>query len=494
MFVNILVPLIVTPFILKALDPEAYGLISIGLMLQAILAVLEAGFSSALLRTFAERGASPDQSVQHGMHDLLRTLEYFYLALAGIVCLLFLMIAPLIAKYWLVNHALSFTIVWQSIALIGLVIAIRFFAALYGGGLSGLQRQVLLNKISIALNVLSSIGAIVILLRIIPDPRAYFAWYALMGAITAVTLRWTLLATLPASPRAGRFDWTQWQSIKKFSLGMNSLTVTSLAVTQADKVLLSRLLALKDFGLYSIAANVAGFIQYLTVPVQSVYYPRMTQAHAQGDTQSLIALYKFSSHLVLLLVFPLGCTLTLFGRDTLLLWLRAPALAEQMHVVFCLLAAGSTLLTSLMMMPYALTLAHADTKITLRSHVVLIGIQIPAVIFAAMHWGAIGAAGVWCALFSVYGPLYARRVNQRYLPSGHTEWLWGCVLKPALPALIVVGVIKLGVLALAIPSQFAWAYLPAAWGLSLAAAWVIAPLPGVRLRDLMRVRHGIAGN
>jgi len=160
--------------------------------------------------------------------------------------------------------------------------------------------------------------------------------------------------------------------------------------------------------------------------------------------------------------------------------------AERVHVILSLLVIGSTLLTSLMMMPYALTLAHADTRITLRLHIFLLCIQVPAVIYSAIEFGAVGAAGLWCALFSIYGPLYAWRVNRKYLPSSHVQWLWACVLRPALPAMAAVVAIKQAVIALAIPAGFALLYLPLAWGLSQAAAWLVAPLPGFNPRALLR--------
>jgi len=487
MLLNMLVPLIVTPFVLRALGMEAYGLIGVGLLLQSILTFLEAGLSASLSRAFAERTAKEDDAgSRSGMHDLLRTLEYFYAALAGLVCLLVWLLAPFIARYWITDHGLPYDMVWQSIALIGLTIGIRFFVSLYGGGLAGLQRQVVLNAISMTMNVLANFGAVAVLFWISSDARAYFAWLTLAGALTAFALRLALSATLPAPAAPARFDWAQWRSIRQFSVGISSLTVTSLAVTQADKLLLSRLLPLRDFGFYSIAANVANFVQLMTIPVQTVYYPRMTQCQARGDAAELVGTYRFASRLVALLVFPLGFTLALFSRDILLLWLRDPLVAEQVHVILSLLVLGTTLLTSLMMMPYAMTLAHADTKITLRMHVLLLCVQVPAVIFAAIEFGAAGAAGFWCALFSIYGPLYAWRVNRKYLPSGHAQWLWECVARPGLAALAAGIAAKQLVLAFAPPDSLAPAYLLLAWALSQSVAWIAAPLPGVSLRALLR--------
>jgi O-antigen/teichoic acid export membrane protein len=485
--VNLLVPLIVTPFVLKALGTEAYGLIGIGLMLQSILTFLEAGLSASMSRAFAERTATLDDvDSRAGMLDLLRTLEFFYFALVGFVCLLVLLLAPLIATYWVTDHKLPNAMVWQSIALIGVMVAMRFLVSLYGGGLVGLQRQVMLNATSITLSVFANSGAVVVLFWVSSDPRAYFAWLAIMGAVTAISLRFALAAALPSPPRPPRFDWNQWLSIRRLSVGISTLTVTSLAVTQADKLLLSRFLPLRDFGFYSIASNVANFVQLITIPIQTVYYPRMTQCRAKGDTEALLDTYRFASRMVALVVFPLGFTLALFSHDILLVWLRNPEVAEQVHMILSLLVVGTTLLTSLMMMPYAMTLAHADTRITLNSHAVLLCIQLPAVVYFAIEFGAVGAAGLWCALFCIYGPLYAWRVNRKYLPSSHARWLWECVLRPALPALVAVVVVKQAVTLAGLAVGFAVLYLPLAWGLSLLAAWLAAPLPGIRLRTLSR--------
>ena len=60
------------------------------------------------------------------------------------------------------------------------------------------------------------------------------------------------------------------------------------------------------------------------------------------------------------------------------------------------------------------------------------------------------------------------------------------VIKPALPAMAAVAAVKQALIAFAVPQSLSLLYLPMAWGLSLAAAWLAAPLPGLKLRTLMR--------
>ena len=226
----------------------------------------------------------------------------------------------------------------------------------------------------------------------------------------------------------------------------------------------------------------ANFVQLITI--KTAYYPRMTQCRAKGDIDALPETYRFASRMVALVVFPLGFTLALFSHDILLDWLPNPEVAEQVHPILSLLVVGTSLLTGLMM-PYAMTLAHADTRITLNSHAVLLCIQVPAVVYFAMEFGAIGAAGLWCALFCIYGPLYAWRVNKKYLPSSQIGWLWECVLRPAMPAFVSVVLVKQAVTLTGLQGSFVFLYLPLAWALSQLAAWLAAPLPGIRLRTLL---------
>ena len=486
---NVLLPLIITPLLLKALGREAFGLIAVSLLLHSILSLMEVGLSSALSRTFAEKTSNTgDDSKATEMHNLLRTFEYFYLFIVFIVISSVLIISPFLATHWFKEHALPYDIIWQSLSLIGLWIGVRFFISLYSGGLAGLQRQVLLNTIAILLNTISSFGGVALLIWVNPDPRLYFLWLAIAGIITALMLRIALNHVLPARLVPIKFDRAQWKNVKKFVFGMSSLTFTTLAVTQVDKLLLSRLLPLRDFGLYSIAANAANSVQFLATPVLNVTYPKLTQQYATGNEKGLIDTYQYASRLVALLVFPIGITLATFSQEVLNLWLRDSIVASELHWILTLLVIGNCFLTCFMMMPYALTLAHADTKITLKSHIIILLIQVPVVIFSAIQFGAKGTAAAWCLLFIIYGPYYAWAVNKRYLPSSHLSWLWRSIIKPAITALIVIISVKYIVVSNMIPNMYALIYIFLSWSLSQLLVLIFAPLPGVNFRSLNTIQ------
>lgn len=105
--------------------PEASGLIGIGLMLQSILTFLEAGLSASLSRAFAEKDGQ-EAAITRACTIFWRA-RVFLCGLVCLVCLLVTLLAPLLARHWITGHALPHDMVWQSIALIGLMIAMRFF-------------------------------------------------------------------------------------------------------------------------------------------------------------------------------------------------------------------------------------------------------------------------------------------------------------------------------------------------------------------------------
>lgn len=480
--IGVLLPLAITPILLKALGREAFGLIGFGLILQSIFSLMEVGFSASLLRFFAEITSQVEAAGNAmRMHNLLRTFESIYIFLSVGVFLVVLLIAPFLAKHWFVNHSLEYHVVWQCVSLMGFMIATRFFVSLYAGGLAGLHHQESLYKIFIPMNLFGSLGAALVLVWVTPDPRIYFFWLGLSGILTVVILRITLMQKLPKISLKPKFDRKEWLNVKQFTYGMSSLTFTSLAVTQTDKLLLSRFISLQDFGFYSVASNVASFIQVITTPIQSVFFPRLTQLHSLGNKELLNSSYLFASRLVTLIVVPIASTLAVFSQDILFLWLRDLNVAQEMHLVLSFLVCGTCFLVCFMMMPYALSLAHANTKITLKSHIIMLIIQIPIIIFTAINYGAIGTASVMLAMYVVYGPIYSWYINKKYFSNKHFLWLYESILTPAIPAVLVVLSVKWLVIHFSVSNSFSILYLPIVWGAAQTVSWIVAPLPGICL-------------
>ena len=371
-----LMSLIFVPVYIRFLGIEAYGLIGFFISFQALLSLLDMGLGSAVNRELARMSVNLASAAQ--MRCLLRTLEVIYWAVAVLIAVIVLLLAPLLANKWLVAARFSAQEVHQSIAIMGLAFAARWPFALYSGALMGLQRQVLLNGMRIGIETLRSGGAALVLWLISPTLSAFLAWQLGIAALGSLLAGWVAWKSLPAANERPHFDPAQLHRIWRFAAGLTGIAVTVAILTQADKIVLSRMLSLKAFGYYTLAWAVAGALGQLIAPVFSAFYPRLAQAVAQNDELTTKEIYHLGSQLMSAILLPIGVVLALFSREVLLLWTHNSMIADNTHLILSIVVVG-TVLNGLLNIPYALQLAHGWTSLAFYSNVVAIIFLVPMV-------------------------------------------------------------------------------------------------------------------
>jgi len=97
-----------------------------------------------------------------------------------------------------------------------------------------------------------------------------------------------------AVTRAGplHFDWQALKKVWRFSAGMGGIALSGLVLSQADKIILSKMVDLPSFGHYMLATTVAGSLYILVTPLFNVLYPRFSALVATGETEKLAELYQ----------------------------------------------------------------------------------------------------------------------------------------------------------------------------------------------------------
>ena len=123
-----LVGLAAMPFYLKYLGIEAYGLIGFFVTTQAVLSLLDMGMAPTINREVARCSATGNLN-EAG--KLLHTLAVVYWIMAGLIALVILALAPLIAGYWLQSKQLLPETISHAVMLMGLVLACRWPIGLY---------------------------------------------------------------------------------------------------------------------------------------------------------------------------------------------------------------------------------------------------------------------------------------------------------------------------------------------------------------------------
>lgn len=428
------------PLYIRFLGIEAYGLIGVFVLLQSWLSILDVGLTPMLSREMARLTAGAHTA--QGIRNLVRSVEWVYGAIALAIVLTVALAAHWLATHWLRAERLSTDTVTQALMISGSAIAARWLCGLYREAISGLQRQVWLNGCTAFFATLRGAGAVAVLAWISPTIQAFFAYQATLLGLEALTLAREMRRILPTAPRAARFDWQALHAVRHFAGGMAVIAVLAVLLTQVDKLLLSRLLPLSEFGYYALAGTVAGALTVIVEPIRNATYPRLTQLVALGDRSALAEAYHSYSQLLTLMIVPVSLVLSLFAGHILLLWTRDATTTQAVAPLASLLVIGS-MLNGLMHTPYTLQLAHGWTRLTLVTNLIAVLILVPGIYLAVSTKGAPGAAMMWIILNAGYVALAVPAMHRRLLPGEMWRWYREDVGIPATATCAVVALARL---------------------------------------------------
>jgi O-antigen/teichoic acid export membrane protein len=422
-----LMGIVFLPIYIELLGVEAYGLIGFYALIQASLTILDIGITPTLTREMARftAGALSPESI----NDLLRSFEIISYCLAISIGLVVCFSSDWIATNWLKLDQMQVETCSRAIMVMGGVVTLRLIEGIYRGSLLGLQKQVLYNVLNSLFATARALGAIAVLVWLTPTIDIYFAWQAIISILSLVTLALVTHKYLPTLPRISRFSRQEVGRVWKFAGGMMAITLFVLLLTQLDKVLLSRLLPLQEFGYYTLAATVAGILFLLITPISQAIYPRLIELHTLGDEKGLISTYHESAQLITVLTTPVALLLFFFSGGIIFMWSGDAELAEKTAPILTALALGS-FLNGLMHIPYHLQLAHGWTSLTFKVNVIAVILLLPAIFWIVPRYGSIGAAWVWVTLNAGYVIFSINFMHRRILPEEKRRWYIDDILLP----------------------------------------------------------------
>ncbi len=430
-----LMQLLFIPQYIRLMGMEAFGLVGFYLTLQGILQVFDLGLSPTMNREMARYSVQAERAGE--ARDFAHTVEIGYWALGALIGISFCVAAPFIATRWINAQALSTSIVEQAIVLMGVLTILQWPLTLYLGGLMGLQRQAEVNILQIVLSTLNNGGAFLVLLLVSPTIIAFLIWQIAVNVLRVILLTFLFWHSLPPAKRAPRVNAKLIRPVWRFAAGMSGITLSALILTQLDKVILSKLLSLEMFGVYTLATVIAGGLTLIITSIFNVIFPHLAALTALGDAVAEKQFYHRSAQVMSVVILPIAALIAFFPFDILRLWTGNTQVADNGAPIVALLIIG-TALNGLMNLPYALQLAHGWTSLGLRLNAVFIAFQIPGLILMTVKYGAVGAAAVWIILNAVYMLLGVPLTHRRLLVGEARRWLIKDTLIPCIGAMLVI--------------------------------------------------------
>ncbi len=415
------------PAFVRILGLEGFGVIGFFTLLQSSLVLLDFGFSPALSRRFACETQSAVE--RQRAHDLLRSSEVAIAAVAVTLVFAVAWISPWLADEWLQGRLLDKAELISSLRVMGAVVGARLLENLYRGALIGLHQQVGLNGIGAAVATLRGPGALLVLAYIAPDLNVYFGWQLAVSGISILLLARLTRRSLGAMARPPRFDIGALRGLVRFAGGVTVVASLGFLLTQIDKILLSRLLDLHEFGLYSFGVTIAQAPLGFVGPVAQAFFPRFSAMITRGDEEGFRQAYHACSQIVSVLLGSATVILVVFGEQLLAAWTRDSNLATRSYGFIALLSLGS-MLNGLMTVPYFVQLASGWLGLLVRANIVAILLVIPALVLVVPRYGPTGAAAVWLCLNLGYAIFMPPIMHKRMLRGELAAWWKMDVLLP----------------------------------------------------------------
>lgn len=423
------------PVYLQRLGTEQFGLIAFMLSLQAMSLLLDLGAGVFLNRELAQR--AHDSARRDSIRQLIRSFEWLVWPMTIIIATSILVASDAISTYWLNPQQLTRADASTAVKFIGMVVALLWPTSFYAATLSGLEQQPRLNVLVMIFATLRYAGVIPVLYFTNTGLSGFLCWHAVIAAAQTACTGWLLWRNLPHAAQPPRFDLKEILAARHFALGVFAVTALGLLLSQLDRLSMSALRPLREFGCYAVALTISSGLGRLVQPMFNAIYPRLSRFAASNESQELAKLYHLASQILAILVATIAGLICVYSGAVLRLWTGNAALSSELALPLTLLFAGAAV-NGIMNIPYALQLAYGWTRLAMLSNLTSLLIAIPIYIFATKWYGMVGAASTWL-MINLGGlflglPLMHRRLLRGELRS----WYLYDILPPIAAAAFVV--------------------------------------------------------
>jgi O-antigen/teichoic acid export membrane protein len=430
-----LVSILTVPYYIRYMGSEAYGLVGFFVMLQSWFMLLDLGLTPTVARQTARfhGDAVPAQQFL----SLIRALEALFAIVAVLGGAALWLGSGWLATNWLNARSLPLGQVQESLEIVAVIVALRWMGGIYRSVITGAERLVWLGNFTAAIATARFVGVIAVLKFVDARPTTFFWFQLLVAVIEFVGLLAFTWRLLPAATgrKSLREGFREAGHLIRFSMSLAFTASVWVFVTQSDKLILSKVLPLAEYGYFTLAALVAGGVTTLVTPISAALLPRMTRLEAEGRHQELVDLYRQSTQLVAVLALAIALTMALLAHPLLLAWTGNAPLADHAAPVLAWYAIGNAVM-ALSAFPYYLQYAKGDLRMHVVGNAIYVVLLVPLMVWAAQRWGGQGAGAVWLGVNALYLFAWTPWIHRRIEPTLNPPWYLRDILSLLAPVAV----------------------------------------------------------
>ena len=416
-----LIGIVLLPLYIEYMGIEAYGLVGFYALLQSWFMLLDMGLTPTTARETARyRGGSLTPAAYR---HFIRAVEGVFIVVAIVGGITLFFGAEYISNTWLTASELHVDAIQISVQLMAVIIALRWMCGLYRGIITGSEKIVLLSWFTSLMATLRFVGVLPVLIYISATPTSFFTFQLGVALLELLGFVWFSYRLLPKTSKFNRLSWSlaPLKPSLKFSLTIAFTTSVWVFATQSDKLVLSNILTLDEYGYYAVAVLAAGGVLLLGGPVSLALMPRMTNLEAENEHAQLIRVYRTATQFVAVIAGSAAVILWFYAEPILFAWTGETQLAKHAAPIMKLYAAGNGIL-AVSAFPYYLQYAKGDLRLHLIGNIIFVILLIPLVFWIAGQYGGVGAGYVWLGVNLLTFIFWLPFIHHKFEPGLNIKW------------------------------------------------------------------------
>ena len=328
----IVITFFLTPFVVRTLGNESYGIWAILMSFTSYYALADMGVRAAAVKYISQYVGCQDRE---SISKIISTTLLVYLFIATCLSSVVVIVA-LVFPFVISVSQENTTTVRYVILLTGGAVAIKFFGQVFAATIHAHQRFDLSNIVSISSQLISALAYVVVL----------NAGFGLTG-MAAVTLVATVISQLCLAVFAikllggisfpiGNFDREMLKRVMGFA-GTSFLTNTARRLTQYfGTIIIGVIYGPAAVAFYAIPESLSRHAQSFAKAVTSVIDPLASRLESQGQQKSLIKLLILAPRFLLAYSLSVAVLFITHGKQFIGFWI-GPEFALESYPVLCVL-------------------------------------------------------------------------------------------------------------------------------------------------------------
>jgi len=440
-FYSVVLGIAMVPMYLEYLGVEAYGLVSFFILLQSWMTLLDLGLSPTLSREVVILKATNTITKKNIFTNMFHSLELIFIIMSLIAAVIMWISSDWISQEWLNISSLNLQDVEYCISLIGIIIGLRFLTTLYMSGIIGYEAQLWLNAANIFINTLRYVGVLGVFYFIDSDIILFFEYQLIISIIGLSIFSYKFYHLIGIKRFKIYFSYKDVKPIIPFAVSIGYTSSLSVFATQLDKLLLSNILPLSEFGFFALVVLIANAIMMFSNPIGQAILPRMTNLIEENKITEMIRIYKQFTQFTAIVIFSIVGIVTLYSYELVYAWTGNREASLWVKDILRWYALGNGIL-AITAFTYYLQFAYGKMKLHVIYNTIQSLISIPIIIAVAYSYGSIGVAIVWFTFRLLSLIVWVPYIHRKFAPGINMAWMFEDILPVFISTFIYIGLLS----------------------------------------------------